>query len=100
MMKPAFLPALLNKVNAWQIRMIALACLVLFVGSGSQALVSAFAASEPLVTPVATPMVQPYQVAPLPSSHCVVVIQHSVDDIVSEDAHLYYTPRRYCLPEK
>ena len=50
----------LYKINAWQIRIIALTCLVVLVGSSSQFLANAFAVGirpEPLVqqmTPVAT----------------------------------------------
>jgi hypothetical protein len=98
-MKPVFLSSFLNNVNAWQIRMIALTCLVLFVGSGSQALVSAFAASQPQTISVATSIVQPYQVAPLPSSRCVLLIQRSVGGFISDDPHIHYSFRRYCVPE-
>lgn len=49
----------LKKINAWQIRIITLAFLVVFVGSGSQFLANAFAAGiepEALVQQV-TPLV-------------------------------------------
>lgn len=99
MIKSAFLLPLLYKVNAWQIRMVALTCLVLFVGCGSQALVNAFAASQPQTTPVATPVVQFYQVAPLPSSHCTLLIRRSIGGFVSDDLHVRYSFRQFCIHE-
>ncbi len=61
----------LHKVNAWQIRIVALAFLVLCIGSGSQFLVNAFAAgAEPEVQAAQTTVIlKPPTVVSTPVVH-------------------------------
>src|SRR5579859_5946205 len=90
----SFLKEIVSKINAWQIRMVALACLVILVGGGSQALVTAFAASY-------TPLTAPTVVVPaaghsdtLPGVHlsCKTVLRQSAHGIdIETSAHYAFT---------
>lgn len=51
-----YLRATLRDINAWQIRIIALACLVITIGGGSQTLVNVFAASTEAKVEWSTPI--------------------------------------------
>ncbi len=89
----SFLREIVSKINAWQIRMVTLACLVLLVGGGSQALVTAFAASY---TPLTTPTVVVPQVHSdtLPGVHlsCKTVLRQSAHGIdIETSAHYTFT---------
>src|SRR5947208_3657686 len=87
----SFLKEIVSKINAWQIRMVALACLVLLVGGGSQALVTAFAASyTPLTAPTVVPAVAGHSDT-LPGVHlsCKTVLQQSAHGISIETSSDY-----------
>lgn len=96
----SFLREIVSKINAWQIRMVALACLVLFVGGGSQALVSAFAASyTPSSIPVLVVTQSPSDTVPGVHVSCKAVIRHSAAGIdVGTTSHYAFT--LHCTPDK
>lgn len=96
----SFLRKIGSKINAWQIRMVALACLVLFVGGGSQALANAFAASyTPRATAVLVVTPGHSDTVPGVSLRCKAVIRPAAAGIDIDTAS-HYAFTLHCTPNR
>ena len=89
----SFLRNFVSKINAWQIRMVALACLVIFVGGGSQALVTAFASSYiPHSAPATVVSLAHSDTLPGVHLNCRAVLRRSANGIDIElSSHYAFT---------